>query len=72
MRQIGEVTDAVLLDLARRIAAYRVRAAEASLTDAVETRGVPDGRIAFLRGELTRARRARAELLSIPEPSPCG
>lgn len=66
MKHIGEVTDAMLLDLARRIVSHRVRAAEESLTDAIETRGMPNGRIAFLRAELERARRAKVDLLTIP------
>ena len=67
IRHINEVTDAVLLDLARRMADYQVRAAERSLTDAIETRGVLNVRIEFLRRELENARRNRAALLSIPE-----
>ena len=66
MKHTSEVTDAALLDLARRMADYQVRAAERSLTDAIETRGVPPGRIAFLRTELNRGRAARAELFAIP------
>jgi hypothetical protein len=68
MKHISQVTDAVLLDLARRMAAFRVRAAETTLTNAIETRGVLNVRIEFLRRELETARRGRASLLAIPEP----
>ena len=67
MRQISEVTDALLLDLARKIVSYRVRAAERSLTDAIEDRRTAPGRLAWLRGELDRGRAARTKLFSIPE-----
>lgn len=67
MKHIGEVTETVLFDLARRIADYRLHAAEASLTDAIEARRSTPGRIAFLRRETENARRNRAALLSIPE-----
>ena len=66
MRHVSQVTDAVLLDLARRMADYQVRAAERSLIDAIETRGVQPGRIAWLRTELNRGRAVRAELFAIP------
>jgi hypothetical protein len=66
MRHVSKVTDAALLDLARRMADYQVRAAERSLTDAIETRGTLPARIAFLRKELNRGRVARAELFAIP------
>ena len=72
MKHISEVTDALLLDLARRIAFYRIRAAERSLTDAIETRGTAFARIGFLRAELENARRNRSALLSIPKVPPCG
>ena len=66
MNRVNEVTDALLLDLARQIASRRVRAAEASLTDAIEVRGTPNVRIGFLRAELENARRNRSALLAIP------